>query len=119
MTMAAYMVHECAHGSILTFKLDSPFYALSRRFHKRSHAVLGSVMLWICGAAYTPYHVIRYCHLRHHSTTADVTSWDFHSLLEHPSRPAKLLRTVTVAAEWAYVPLVEWMVRPTCCFSPI
>ena len=97
MIMAGYMVHECAHGTI--------FLSVNPERQNEAHKWLGEVMLWICGAIYTPYHVIKKAHNRHHTFPYDVLDWDIHTLLENST-----LRSVILAAERAYIPILEWIV---------
>jgi len=86
MTIAAYVVHECAHNTV--FRNNS------------ANARLGRLMSWLCGAAYGRYDDIRYKHFRHHVDVDDVVWFDYERFFgEHPS----VLRA-TQALEWLYVP---------------
>jgi hypothetical protein len=110
MTMAGYMVHECAHETIVHFKQGHTLHLWAVRNKQQAHAVLGNIMTWICGAAYTPFHVLQDRHVDHHNTTVDVLTFDFQALLNHPSVPGRAFRAFILAQEWAYIPAVEWMV---------
>lgn len=89
MTIAAYMVHECAHNLV---------------FRKIGHnARLGRFLSWICGAAYGTFEDMRYKHFRHHVDNDDVVWFDYERFFaEHPLA----LRT-TRALEWLYIPAHE------------
>ena len=99
MTIAAYMVHECAHNSV--FKT------------KRHNARLGRVLMWICGAAYGTYEDSRYKHLRHHSDVDDVVWFDYQRFFrEHPL----VVRTIQVL-EWFYVPAHDLLMHLIMVFT--
>jgi omega-6 fatty acid desaturase (delta-12 desaturase) len=86
MTIAAYMLHECAHNSVFARTNDN--------------ARLGRFLAWICGASYGMYDDIRYKHLRHHIDVDDVVWFDYDRFFrEHP-----LLLRATLALEWGYIP---------------
>jgi len=89
MVIAAYLVHECAHNTILK---------------KNSHnARLGRFLIWLTGACYGDYEDIRHKHFRHHADRADVVAFDYRQRLEqHP-----VLTRLVQAAEWSYIPAVE------------
>lgn len=89
MVIAAYLIHEAAHYTLFR----SPA-------HNR---LVGEVAAWICGAAYASFERIRHMHIRHHRDRADVTVFDYKTLLR---RRAWLRRAVHLL-EWCYVPAVE------------
>jgi fatty acid desaturase len=101
MLIAAYLVHECAHGNLFRTR--------------QANARVGELMSFVCGAAYASFERIRHMHIRHHRDKADFATFDYHAFLRQA--PAWLRRTI-VALEWAYVPAVEVvmhvqvMVRP-------
>jgi fatty acid desaturase len=89
MVIAAYLVHECAHNTIL--KKNS------------SNARLGRFLNWLTGACYGDYEDIRHKHFRHHADRADVVAFDYRQrLAQHP-----LLTKLVQIAEWLYIPAVE------------
>lgn len=94
MVIAAYLIHEAAH---MTLFLD---HGHNRR--------TGELMAWICGAAYASYDRIRHMHLRHHRDRADITRFDYKTLLYR--LPASC-RTAVRALEWAYVPAIELLMH--------
>jgi len=86
MTIAAYMIHECGHN--LVFRRN------------RHNAALGSVMSWLCGAAYGTYEDMRYKHFRHHVDNDDVVWFDYERFFaEHP-----IVLRLTKFLEWFYIP---------------
>ena len=89
MVITAYLVHECAHNTILK---------------KNSHnARLGRFLNWLTGACYGDYEDIRHKHFRHHADRADVVAFDYRRrLAQHP-----VLTRLVQFAEWAYIPAVE------------
>ncbi len=99
MTIAAYLVHECAHNTI--FRVNA------------HNARLGGLLTWLCGAAYGRYEDIRYKHFRHHVDNDDVVWFDYEKFfVEHP-----LVLRVTRALEWAYVPAHEIVMHAILVFT--
>jgi fatty acid desaturase len=89
MTIAAYLIHECAHN--LVFR------------SVRHNAKLGRSLAWLCGAAYGTYEDIRYKHFRHHVDVADVAGFDYERFFRrHPG----ILRATKIL-EWVYIPAHE------------
>lgn len=86
MTIAAYIIHECAHNMI---------------FHQnRNNARLGTFLSWVCGAAYGTYEDIRYKHFRHHVDNDDAVWFDYDKFFaDHP-----LITRTTRFLEWFYIP---------------
>ncbi|MGI9294075.1 MAG: fatty acid desaturase [Pseudomonadales bacterium] len=86
MTIAAYLIHECAHNTV---------------FKNNDHnARLGTFLTWICGACYGTYEDIRYKHFRHHVDNDDVVWFDYEAFFDrHP-----LILRVTRFLEWFYIP---------------
>lgn len=100
MVIAAYLIHEAAH------------YTLFRNVvHNR---VIGEIVSWICGGAYASFERIRHMHIRHHRDRADVTVFDYKSLLRgHP-----LLRRAVYVLEWAHIPAVELLMHGQLMLRP-
>ena len=99
MTIAAYMVHECAHHTVFV--------------HKKDNARLGRFLMWICGASYGTYEDVRYKHLRHHIDVDDVVWFDYDRFFrEHPAA----LRA-TKALEWCYIPAHDLLMHLIMVFS--
>ena len=86
MTIAAYMIHECAHNLV--------FRSI------RHNAVLGRFLGWLCGAAYGTYEDMRYKHFRHHVDVDDVVWFDYEKFFaDHPQ-----VLGITRILEWFYIP---------------
>lgn len=101
MLVAAYLVHECAHGNL---------------FQTRgANALAGDLLSFLCGAAYASFDRIRHMHLRHHRDKGDFATFDYHRFLREA--PAWLRRTI-VALEWAYVPAVEVLMHVQVMVRP-
>lgn len=99
MTIAAYMVHECAHNLV---------------FRSPSHnAKLGRCLIWLCGAAYATYEDIRYKHFRHHVDVADVAWFDYERFFREHPRVLGLTRIL----EWLYVPAHELLMHALLAFG--
>lgn len=91
MIIAAYLIHEFAHGTI---------------FAKPKHNELaGELASWICGSCYAGFQDLRRKHMRHHVDRADVLTFDTKVFLNQ--RCPVWVRKLVLAAEWAYVPAVE------------
>jgi fatty acid desaturase len=99
MTIAAYMVHECAHNLV---------------FRKAGHnARLGRFLTWICGTSYGTYEDMRYKHFRHHVDVDDVAWFDYERFfLEHPR-----ILGVTRSLEWLYIPAHEFLMHGILVFT--
>jgi fatty acid desaturase len=93
MVIAAYLVHECAHNTVLR---DNTLNARA-----------GAALLWLCGACYGTYEGLRHKHFRHHVDRGDVVAFNFRTrLLRHPW----LLRLLQ-ALEWLYIPAVDLLMH--------
>lgn len=90
MIMAAYYIHEFAHGSIFS--------------KPRHNEWAGTVCSWLSGSCYAEFGDLRSKHMRHHVDRADVITFDSKAFLRARSRPFQKL---VLALEWAYVPAVE------------
>jgi fatty acid desaturase len=91
---SGYLIHECAHSAVFT----------SARANDR----LGLAMSWINGACIASYPRLKLKHLRHHADRLDVVTFDYRAALNHC--PAWVRRVVLVL-EWAYVPVIELLMR--------
>lgn len=101
MTIAAYLLHEFAHGTVFATA--------------RGNRVGGRVMAWITGSCYADFDDLRRKHLRHHADRADVVSFDYRAFLA--ARPAWLRRLV-LSLEWAYIPAVELIMHGLVIAAP-
>jgi len=99
MTIAAYMLHECAHQGV---------------FERNEHnAQLGRFLSWVCGASYGRYEDIRYKHFRHHIDVDDVVWFDYDRFFrEHP-----LVLRIVVALEWCYIPAHDLLMHGLMVFT--
>ncbi len=94
MVIAAYLIHEAAHMTIF--------------LEHRHNRYTGELMAWICGAAYASYDRIRHMHLRHHRDRADVTRFNYKTVLLRLPAP---LRRLFYVLEWMYVPAIELLMQ--------
>jgi acyl-lipid omega-6 desaturase (Delta-12 desaturase) len=86
MTIAAYMIHECAHNLV---------------FRNFGHnAKLGRLLSWLCGSAYGTYEDLRYKHFRHHVDVDDVVWFDYERFFKEHRFVLKATRFL----EWFYIP---------------
>ena len=93
MTIAAYLIHECAHNTIFRDNADN--------------ARLGRLLTWVCGASYGTYEDIRYKHFRHHVENDDVVWFDYEQFFrDHP-----VVYRITCALEWCYIPAHELLMH--------
>ena len=99
MTIAAYMLHECAHHLVFESNEDN--------------ARLGRFLAWVCGASYGRYEDIRYKHFRHHIDVDDVAWFDYERFFrEHPV----VLRIILVL-EWCYIPAHDLLMHLVMMFT--
>jgi fatty acid desaturase len=91
---SGYLIHECVHHSALG----------SLRANDR----LGMLLGWLNGACLADYQRLKKKHLRHHADRLDVVTFDYRAALK--ASPAWMQRAV-LALEWAYVPVVELLMR--------
>lgn len=90
LVVCAYLVHECAHMTL--FK------------SQHMNARIGAIMLWFTGASYASFARVRHMHIRHHRDRADVTCFDYQTVL---GRLPRAMVRVVYALEWLYIPAVE------------
>jgi fatty acid desaturase len=93
MVIAAYMLHECAHGTIFT--------------DNKWNAGLGRILMWFTGACYGTFVEIRHKHFRHHVDKADVVAFDYRPRLTHYPMLVKVMQLL----EWLYIPALEIMMH--------
>ena len=91
---SGYLIHECVHHTVLG----------SMRANDR----LGMLLSWLNGACLADYQRLKKKHLRHHADRLDVVTFDYRAALT--TSPTWIQRAV-LALEWAYVPVVELMMR--------
>jgi fatty acid desaturase len=98
---SAYLIHDCVHHAIFSTA--------------RSNDRLGVLLSWINGACAASYPRLKKKHLRHHSDRLDVVTFDYRALLR--KTPGWTRRGV-LALEWAYVPVVELLIRGMIVAAP-
>lgn len=92
MVIAAYLIHESAHGSI--FK------------DAERNRLFGECLSWLTGSSYNSVAHIREKHLRHHFDVADVVAFDSYEFMSRHPLWVRFLRFF----EWFYIPMAEiWM----------
>jgi fatty acid desaturase len=98
---SAYLIHDCSHHAIFA----------TRTANDR----LGILMSWLNGACLANYSRLKKKHLRHHTDRLDVVTFDYRRALNALSPAA---RRVVLALEWAYVPVVELLMRAMVVAAP-
>lgn len=91
---SAYFIHEFAHQAIFA--------------SAETNGRWGTLMTWINGSCFAPFADLRRKHMRHHVERADVITFDARAFL---LRSPAWFRATVVALEWAYVPVVEFLMR--------
>lgn len=100
MIIAAYLIHDLAHNAV--FK------------NPNANTALGAALNWITGGCYGRFEDVRYKHLRHHASNADLVSFDYRAFLRrHP-----LLARAVLALEWCYIPAVELLMHAMLFAAP-
>jgi fatty acid desaturase len=93
MTIAAYLIHECAHNTIFA--------------KSRDNERLGRLLNWITGGCYGDYAALQHKHFRHHVDKADVVAFDYRpELKRHPA-----LLWLMQRLEWCYIPALDIMMH--------
>jgi len=100
MVLAAYLIHEAAHQTLLA----EPW----------ANYAVGEIMNFIAGSAYASFERIRHMHIRHHVDRADLTCFDFKGLMQR--RPG-IRRTLEIL-EWCYVPATEILMHWQVIWRP-
>lgn len=89
MVIAAYMIHECGHNTVLRAN--------------DSNARLGRVLNWMTGSCYGRFEDIRYKHFRHHMDNDDAVWWLYQPFFAQH----RLVYRLTKVLEWFYIPAHE------------
>ena len=98
---SGYLIHECVHQTVFA--------------SARPNDGLGMLMSWLNGSCVADYGRLKIKHLRHHTDRLDVVTFDYRSVLKRI--PAFFCRSV-LALEWAYIPVVELMMRGMIVVAP-
>jgi fatty acid desaturase len=91
---SGYLIHECVHHSLFE--------------GARPNDRLGILLSWLNGACLADYQRLKKKHLRHHADRLDVVTFDYRAALN--STPRWIGQSV-LALEWAYVPVIEILMR--------
>lgn len=98
---SGYLIHECVHQTV--FRRPSP------------NDGLGRLLSWLNGSCVANYRRLKVKHLRHHTDRLDVVTFDYRSVLK---RMPGWARQAVLALEWAYIPVVELMMRGMIVVAP-
>lgn len=93
MVIAAYLIHECAHGTLFA--------------RRRLNEGAGRLMTWLTGGCYATFEQIRAKHVRHHADRLDIVTFDYRTFLKRH----RMLRRTIEALEWAYIPAADLMMH--------
>jgi fatty acid desaturase len=91
---SAYLIHECVHHTIFA--------------GVRPNDRLGILLSWLNGASLADYQRLKKKHLRHHADRLDVVTFDYRAALRATPR---WIQQCVLALEWAYVPVIELLMR--------
>ncbi len=97
---SGYMIHECAHQNVFA--------------RIASNDRLGMLLGWLNGACLADYQRLKIKHLRHHTDRLDVVTFDYRAVLKR----LPWIRRPVLVLEWAYVPVVELLMRAMVIVSP-
>lgn len=100
LVIAAYLIHECSHGSLFR--------------EQRHHAWLARILSWLTGACYGDVDRIRDKHLRHHFERADIVAVDYRRFLTR--RP--VLRRAVLLGQYCGLPAVELLMHGLVVIRP-
>jgi fatty acid desaturase len=101
LVFSAYLIHDCAHNAIFA----AP--AANDR--------LGAVLGWINGGCLATYACLKEKHLRHHADRLDVVTFDYRAVL---ARAPHWVVDIVLALEWAYIPVIELLMRGLMIAAP-
>jgi omega-6 fatty acid desaturase (delta-12 desaturase) len=99
MTIAAYLLHECAHNTI--FRTNA------------ANARLGRFLSWLVGSIYGSYEDMRHKHLRHHVENGDIVWFDYDQWFARHPRTLGLTRFL----EWFYIPAHDLLMHGVMVFT--
>lgn len=101
LVIAAYLIHEFAHGTIFR----------EPKWNLRT----GELMSWLTGSCYADFQDLRRKHMRHHVDRADVITFDSKAFLQ---RSPAWFRRLVLALEWAWIPAVELIMHAYVVLLP-
>ena len=100
MIIAAYLIHECAHKSLLKTA--------------GQNEILGTVLNWITGSCYGKFEDLRYKHIRHHVDNADVLTLNMHLMLQKHI----FLRKTIECLEYLHIPAIDILMHLIQIIAP-
>jgi fatty acid desaturase len=100
MVLAAYLLHEAAHQSLLA--------------GPRANRAAGEWLGFVAGASYASFERIRHMHIRHHVERADIICFNFRRLLARHPR----LRHLVELGEWTCLPATEMLMHAQVIVRP-
>lgn len=98
---SGYLIHECAHQNVFAR------VATNDRF--------GMLMGWLNGACLANYQRLKIKHLRHHTDRLDIVTFDYRTVL---GRAPAWIRNAVLLLEWAYIPVIELLMRGMIIVAP-
>ena len=101
LVISAYLIHECVHQTLFATPL--------------ANDRLGILCGWLNGACLANYAGLKKKHLRHHADRLDVVTFDYRATLQASPR---WVRKAVLCLEWAYVPVIELMMRGMVIAAP-
>ena len=99
--ISAYLIHECVHQTLFATPAGNDR--------------LGKLCGWLNGACIANYAGLKKKHLRHHADRLDVVTFDYRATLK--ASPG-WVRKAVLCLEWAYVPVIELMMRGMVIAAP-
>lgn len=101
LVISAYLIHECVHQTLFATPL--------------ANDRLGILCGWLNGACLANYAGLKKKHLRHHADRLDVVTFDYRATLQASPR---WVSKAVLCLEWAYVPVIELMMRGMVIAAP-
>lgn len=98
--IAAYLLHECLHKSLLNNGKHNICLALS--------------LSWITGACYSEYECLKQKHMRHHANRVDSLAIDHQTFLKRYESIYKVIKVL----EWFYIPALELLTHLLSIAAP-
>lgn len=98
--IAAYLLHECIHKTLLSNSKHNRWLALS--------------LSWVTGACYSDYDCLKKKHMRHHANRVDSLAIDHQLLLKRH----RVLCKVIEILEWCYFPAIEILTHILSILAP-
>lgn len=100
--LAAYLVHEAAHGNIF-------------KDHVANHW-FGVAAMWCAGCPYCDFRHVRIMHIKHHKDRADVVEFDYRAFF---GKSNFLVRSLILSLEYCFIPIIETIHHSRCALYPL